>query len=153
MNRENKRRQYEKGYYKTHACSDSFTCRVCGRLVTAQGAGSSHRNHCPNCLHSLHVDNEPGDRAADCGGIMEPVGVWVRSGGEWAIIHRCRRCGHISSNRVAADDNPIKLMSIAMKPLTQPPFPIEYLSEMTARMGGDGSLMGAGCTKALPPEE
>lgn len=47
---------------------------------------------------------------------MEPVAVWVRKGGEWAIIHRCKRCGALSSNRVAADDNPMKLMSIAMKP-------------------------------------
>lgn len=93
MNRENKRKQYEKGYYKTHACKDSFTCKVCGRLVVADGAGSDHRNHCPNCLSSLHVDDEPGDRQADCGGVMEPVGVWVRKSGEWAIIHRCRQCG------------------------------------------------------------
>ena len=50
MNRENKRKQYQKGYYKTHACDDSFTCRVCGRLVVPAGAGSDHRNHCPNCL-------------------------------------------------------------------------------------------------------
>ena len=47
MNRENKRRQYEKGYYKTHACEDSFTCKVCSRLVVSAGAGSGHRNHCP----------------------------------------------------------------------------------------------------------
>ena len=76
MNRENKRKQFEKGYYKTHACTDSFTCRVCGRPVVSAGAGSGHRNHCPNCLSSLHLDNEPGDRAADCGGIMDPVAVW-----------------------------------------------------------------------------
>lgn len=31
MNRENKRQKYEKGYYKTHPCTDSFTCKVCGR--------------------------------------------------------------------------------------------------------------------------
>ena len=68
MNRENKRKQYEKGYYKTHGCSDSFTCKVCGRLVVPTGAGSDHRNHCPNCLSSLHLDIEPGDREADCGG-------------------------------------------------------------------------------------
>lgn len=140
MNRENKRKQYEKGYYKTHGCSDSFTCKVCGRLVVPTGAGSDHRNHCPNCLSSLHLDIEPGDREADCGGIMDPVGVWVRKNGEWAIIHRCRRCGHLSSNRVAADDNPMKLMSIAMKPLSQPPFPLEKIEEMTALMGGDGQL-------------
>lgn len=74
MNRENKRKQYEKGYYKTHGCSDSFTCKVCGRLVVPTGAGSDHRNHCPNCLSSLHLDIEPGDREADCGGIMGPGG-------------------------------------------------------------------------------
>ena len=102
MNRENKRKTFEKGYYKTHPCRDSFVCKVCGRLCTPENAGSDHRNHCPNCLSSLHVDTEPGDRASDCGGIMEPVAVWVRSGGEWAIIHRCKRCGALSSNRVAA---------------------------------------------------
>lgn len=91
-------------------------------------------------LAVCHLDIEPGDREADCGGIMEPVGVWVRKNGEWALIHRCRRCGHLSSNRVAADDNPMKLMSIAMKPLSQPPFPLEKIEEMTTLMGGDGQL-------------
>ena len=31
----------------------------------------------------------------------------------------------------------MKLMSIAMKPLCSPPFPLDYLEEMTALMGGD----------------
>ena len=75
MNRENKRRSFEKGYYKTHACSDTFVCKVCGRTVVPENAGSDHRNHCPNCLSSLHADIEPGDRESDCGGIMEPVAV------------------------------------------------------------------------------
>ena len=136
MNRENKRKKYEKGYYKNHPC----TCKVCGRPVIPNSAGSNHRNHCPNCLSSLHVDEEPGDRESDCGGIMEPVAVWVRKNGEWAIIHRCKRCGKLSSNRVAADDNPMKLMSIAMKPLCEPPFPLEHIEELTALIGGDGSL-------------
>ena len=112
-----------------------FNCKVCGRLVTPEGAGSLHRNHCPNCLSSLHLDNEPGDRSSGCGGIMDAIGVWVRKGGEWAVIHRCRRCGHISSNRTAADDNPIKLMSIALKPLAEPPFPIERLSQIAELSG------------------
>ena len=103
-------------------------------------AGSDHRNHCPNCLYSLHVDIEPGDRESDCGGHMEPVAVWVRNKGEWAIIHRCKMCGGFSSNRVAADDNPMKLMSIAMKPIGHPPFPIDRIEEMTKMMGGEGSL-------------
>ena len=140
MNRENKRKTFEKGYYKTHPCNDTFTCRVCGRPVIPDTAGSAHRNHCPNCLSSLHVDEEPGDRASDCGGIMEPIGVWVRKGGEWAVIHRCRRCGKLDSNRIAADDNPMKLMSIALTPLTLPPFPLEHIEKLTALMGGSGSM-------------
>ena len=40
------------------------------------------------------------------------------------------------SNRVAADDNPMKLMSIAMKPIGHPPFPIDRIEEMTRMMGG-----------------
>ena len=71
---------------------------------------------------------------------MEPVAVWVRKGGEWAIIHRCHLCGKLTSNRIAADDNPMFLMSIAMRPLCTPPFPLERIEEMTALMGGDGSL-------------
>lgn len=140
MNRENKKKMYQKGYYKNHACSDSFQCKTCGRLMVPAGAGTGHRNHCSNCLCSLHVDEEPGDRASSCGGIMEPVALWVRRDGEWAVIHRCRRCGKLSSNRVAADDNPMKLMSIAMKPLASPPFPLERIEEMTRLMGGDGSM-------------
>lgn len=130
MNRENKRKQYEKGYYKNHPCDESFTCKNCGRPVTPGEAGTNHRNHCPYCLYSVHLDIEPGDREADCGSLMEPVSVWVRKGGEWAIVHRCRRCGTLSSNRIAADDNPVKLMSIAMKPIASPPFPIERMDEL-----------------------
>ena len=140
MNRENKRKQYEKGYYKTHPCTEAFRCKICGREVFPDGAGSGHRNHCPNCLTSLHVDVEPGDRASDCGGYMDPVAIRVTKNGAWAVIHRCRQCGKLSANRIAADDNPMKLMAIAMKPLTAPPFPIERIREMTRLMGGDGEI-------------
>ena len=128
--------------YRVNPCHETFTCKVCGRLVTPEGAGSRHRNHCPNCLSSLHVDDTPGDRAADCGGVMEPVAVWVRKGGEWAVIHRCRRCGALSSNRVAGDDNPVQLLSLAARPLAQPPFPLEHIQKLTDLMGGSGSMEG-----------
>ena len=97
MNRENKRRKYEKGYYKTHPCSDSFTCRVCGRLVVSAGAGSGHRNHCPNCLHSLHLDIEPGDRAADeaCGNAAISRG---KNAGDDGADGRRRAIGQIIGN-------------------------------------------------------
>lgn len=140
MNRENKKRLYSKGYYKTHSCNETFTCKNCGREVVPTGAGTSHRNHCPNCLCSVHLDNEPGDRQADCGGLMEPITVWIKKNGEWSIVHRCRICGTLNSNRIAADDNPMKLMSLAMKPLSFPPFPLDKIREMTALMGGEGEL-------------
>ena len=57
------------------------------------------------------------------------------SGGEWAIVHRCRRCGCLRSNHIAADDNPVKLMSIALRPLANPPFPLDRIEEMTAAGG------------------
>ena len=140
MNRDNKKKSYTKGYYKDHPCSDTFECKHCGRTVVPEGAGSDHRNHCPYCLFSQHLDITPGDREADCGGVMEPIAVWVRKNGEWAIIHRCKVCGALSSNRIAADDNPMKLMSLAMKPVSSPPFPLEWIEEMTRLMGGDGEF-------------
>ena len=140
MNRDNKKKSYTKGYYKDHPCSDTFECKHCGRTVVPKGAGSDHRNHCPYCLFSQHLDITPGDREADCGGVMEPIAVWVRKNGEWAIIHRCKVCGALSSNRIAADDNPMKLMSLAMKPVSSPPFPLERIEEMTRLMGGDGEF-------------
>lgn len=110
--------------YRVEPCAEGFTCKVCGAQVAPENAGSQHRNHCPHCLSSVHVDNRPGDRSSLCKGTMDPIGVWVRKNKEWAIIHRCRICGELSSNRIAADDNPTLLMSIAMKPLAEPPFPL-----------------------------
>ncbi|MCL2363923.1 MAG: RNHCP domain-containing protein [Defluviitaleaceae bacterium] len=127
MNRENKRKQFVKNYYKHHPCNEGFKCKVCKHDVLPDNAGTHHRNHCPHCLSSQHLDITPGDRKADCGGAMEAIGVWVRKNGEWAVLHRCTICGHISSNRIAADDSPLKLMSLAVKPLGNPPFPLAGL--------------------------
>lgn len=121
-----------KADYRHNACVESFPCKACGALVVPEGAGSRHRNHCPQCLASVHVDHAPGDRAALCGGVMDPVSVWVRKGGEWAIIHRCRVCGALHSNRIAADDNPALLLSIAVRPLAATPFPLSRMGEAFA---------------------
>lgn len=104
--------------------SAGFVCKHCKRVVNPEPYGSQHRNHCPWCLWSLHVDNQPGDRASCCRGQMEAVAVWVRQDGEWAIIHRCQGCGVLKSNRIASDDHPWSLMALAAKPVSQPPFPI-----------------------------
>lgn len=110
-----------------------FKCANCGEYVSSEDAGTEHRNHCPNCLYSLHLDDKPGDRAAYCGGLMQPIAVWVRHGGEWALIHRCRECGALSSNRIAADDNEILLLSLAVRPLSSPPFPLDKLEDLLKR--------------------
>ena len=104
-----------------------FRCVRCGQPVTPQTYGTAHRNHCPWCLWSRHVDDVPGDRSAPCQGAMEPIAVWVRPGGEWALIHRCRSCGELHSNRVAGDDNELALVALAVRPISQPPFPLERL--------------------------
>ncbi len=105
--------------------SEGFVCRHCRRAVPAESYGTRQRNHCPGCLWSLHLDESPGDRRSACHAPMEPIGVWVKDDGEWAIIHRCTACGLLRTNRVAGDDSPWAMMSLAARPLAQPPFPLE----------------------------
>jgi hypothetical protein len=105
-----------------------FACVRCSQPIVPQSFGTAHRNHCPWCLWSRHVDETPGDRGADCRGAMEPIAVWARPGGEWAIIHRCRSCGELHSNRVAGDDNELALVALAVRAISQPPFPLERLT-------------------------
>lgn len=104
--------------------SDGFTCKQCGRAVGPCQYGSEHRNHCPWCLCSIHVDDAPGDRSSVCHSVMEPIAVWVRRDGEWAIVHRCRGCGCLKSNRIGADDDPWALMALAARAVSRPPFPL-----------------------------
>ncbi|WP_369694178.1 RNHCP domain-containing protein [Ruminococcus flavefaciens] len=47
MNREHKKKTFEKGYSKTHPCNDTFICKFCGKTVVPTGAGNDHRDHCP----------------------------------------------------------------------------------------------------------
>ena len=51
-----------------------FNCQNCAAAVLPITSGS-YRNHCPYCLHSLHVDDTPGDRQSSCGAVMAPVRV------------------------------------------------------------------------------
>ena len=83
----------------------AFVCGHCGATVSPEGAVSQQRNHCPRCLHSLHVDLAVGDRRSLCRGLMAPIAAWVRANGEVALLHRCTRCGTVRSNRVAGDDD------------------------------------------------
>jgi RNHCP domain len=117
-----------------HRAPGSFRCRNCGLDIDVSAPGTGHRNHCPNCLWSRHVDERPGDRAAECGSSMEPIAISVRGDGEWVLIHRCTRCDALHANRSAGDDNPLVLVRVAMRPIVQSPFPLERLTNM-AGMG------------------
>lgn len=82
------------------ARDEAFVCAHCGLDVPPHGRTA--RDHCPACLRSVHVDVVPGDRAADCGGVLDPVAL---SGPVAAprIHYRCRRCGAERVNRATLD--------------------------------------------------
>jgi hypothetical protein len=108
--------------------SGSFRCRSCGLDVSLDAPGTAHRNHCPGCLWSRHLDaDRPGDRESECGSVMEPIAVSVRGDGEWVLVHRCAGCGELRLNRTAADDSPLLLIGLAARPLALPPFPLERI--------------------------
>jgi len=81
---------------------EGFVCAVCG--VCVEPLGYSARNHCRECLCSLHLDVYPGDRRSDCGGVLRPVGVELNKKGQ-QIVHECSKCKVIKKNIVADDDN------------------------------------------------
>ena len=68
--------------------------------------------------------------ADECGSSMEPIAISVRGKGEWVIIHRCTGCGELKSNRAAADDSPLLLLRLAVRPLAMPPFPLDLLASV-----------------------
>lgn len=84
--------------------NDGFQCRKCDANVPPQKG--SCRNHCPQCLHSMHVDaNFPGDRASKCHGLMKPISVTQSGKKGWILLHECEKCSVIARNKMADDDN------------------------------------------------
>lgn len=87
---------------------ENFVCEHCG----AEVVGNGYTDHCPVCLWGKHVDVNPGDRAADCGGAMELVGV-EEVGGIYRISYRCQKCSHEFTVKAAADDNVDAMIKIS----------------------------------------
>lgn len=90
---------------------EGFVCLNCGRDVSPLGYTS--RNHCPYCLCSLHVDVLPGDRANTCKGIQRPVAVEQSSKKGYVVVYKCDKCGAITRNKSAEDDDFEELLNIA----------------------------------------
>jgi hypothetical protein len=90
---------------------EDFVCDNCGEEVF----GNGYTDHCPFCLWSKHVDLNPGDRASDCKGDLEPVGVEVKS--EKYIIHYvCQKCGFKHRVKSAKNDNEEEIQKLLRTP-------------------------------------
>lgn len=87
---------------------EDFTCGHCGLEVQGDG----YTNHCPRCLWSKHVDVFPGDRAAQCGGLMPPVALEGKPG-TYRILHRCQICSAEKWNAAAEADDFAALLALA----------------------------------------
>ncbi len=111
---------------------NGFECFYCNYTTKDEGL-----SHCPNCLMATHITEDD-----DCGAALEPVSIYVDEDGDWSIVHRCKLCSDIILSPVSDKDSPIKLMSIAAKPLATPPFPIERMDELIAMLGGGGHTGG-----------
>ncbi len=79
---------------------ENFKCDNCGFFVVGDG----YTNHCPECLWSKHVDNEPGDRSSLCGGMMKPIDIRYSVSEQW-LIHKCIVCGLEKKNKINNNDN------------------------------------------------
>lgn len=110
----------------TRVETEGFLCTNCGAYVVRSPffSGVVNRNHCPYCLCSRHVDwQRAGDRMSACKGRMRPVGLALKNDhnkyaadtGELMVIHACEECGHVSVNRIAADDSAETLLAVFEK--------------------------------------
>lgn len=79
---------------------EDFVCNNCEAIVEGDG----YTNHCPKCLWSKHVDINPGDRMAECRGMMEPIGL-DKKGETFSVIHKCEKCGFEKKNKLVKGDS------------------------------------------------
>lgn len=87
---------------------ENFVCEMCKTEVVGDG----YTNHCPECLWSKHVDVNPGDRASECGGMMEPISV-NKKNGQYNILHKCVKCSFEKINKAQKEDNFDQLIQIS----------------------------------------
>jgi len=90
---------------------ENFVCGNCGFEVIGDG----YTDHCPKCLWGKHVDEEiPGDRAAECKGLMEPIEVQYLSG-KYKILFKCTKCSHRFWVRSDNNDDVDKLIELTVR--------------------------------------
>ncbi len=89
---------------------NSFICKNCGKKV--EKLNYTSRDHCNFCLHSIHIDITPGDRANKCLGKLIPINIIETSKKGKVIIFKCEKCGMEIKNIVAKDDDESKIYEI-----------------------------------------
>ena len=89
---------------------ENFICVNCGKEVNK--LNTTARDHCNNCLYSVHVDINPGDRKNPCKGLLEPIGI-EKYRDTYKIIYKCQLCGMIHKNIMASDDNMDKIIELS----------------------------------------
>lgn len=94
---------------------EDFVCEVCGSHVNH--LGYTARDHCPYCLFSKHVDNNPGDRMCFCHGRLKPIAIERGKKDGYKIVYRCEKCGAIKKNKAAHDDNMDLIIDISSHPM------------------------------------
>ncbi|MBQ4084638.1 MAG: RNHCP domain-containing protein [Alphaproteobacteria bacterium] len=94
--------------------TEDFICEVCGTTVHGDG----YTNHCPVCLTSKHVDNQPGDRLATCHGMMHATTLEVK-GDSYILTHVCEKCNHTRKNKSAPKDSFKALLALSEGKLTE----------------------------------
>ena len=92
---------------------EEFICDNCGTKV--EKLGYTCRDHCPKCLHSKHVDVNPGDRSETCHGDLEPISIEISPKKGYVIIYKCKKCGAIRKNKSADDDNMELIIQLTAK--------------------------------------
>lgn len=132
------------------AAEGSFRCIHCGAQVAASPlyAGVRNRNHCPYCLWSRHLDlYAPGDRLCACKAPMRPLGLTIKDsrknyacqdGGELMLIHACGECGHVSINRIAADDMAERIYALYEQSLEKLKAVKQLIAGQPIRLLGEG---------------
>jgi hypothetical protein len=91
---------------------ENFICEHCNKEVSK--LNYSARDHCPHCLYSKHVDINPGDRANNCKGLLEPIDI-EKFKDTFKIIYKCKKCDEIHKNIIASDDNMDVVINISTK--------------------------------------
>lgn len=92
---------------------ENFCCEVCKKSVSK--LLYTARDHCPYCLSSKHLDVNPGDRSADCGGKLIPIDIEKGKKDILKIVYKCDKCGIIKKNKMAEDDNFDLILEIMSK--------------------------------------